>query len=179
MVAKSGERMIWLQKKKYTDFEGHVEFLLMGKRGDAISEGYSNSGVYMQNRYELQIESPKGEDALDPYNWKIGKHGMGAFCLERVPDHNLWRPNGVWHAFHFVFKAARYEGDKIVENARVTVWWNGVKIHDNVPIKRFFPALGSKLGRRPVVSNYRNMEKMCAFAISGLSIRGSSAQEPK
>jgi hypothetical protein len=136
-------------KKKYTDFEGHVEFLMMGKRGDGIAEGYSNSGVYMQNRYELQIESPKGEDVLDPYNWEIGKHGIGAFCLDRVPDYNVWRPNGEWHAFHFIFRAARYKGDKLVEKARATVWWNGVKIHDNASLKRVDPRAGIPLGPAP------------------------------
>jgi hypothetical protein len=122
-------------KKNYTDFEGHVEFVMMGKRGDDKVEGYTNSGVYLQNRYELQIESPKGQNAKDPYSWKIGPHGIGAFCMERVPDVNAWRPNGEWHSFHFIFTAARWEGDKSIEPARATVWWNGLKIHDNVPIK--------------------------------------------
>lgn len=122
-------------KKKYTDFEGHVEFVLMGKRGDDKVEGYANSGVYLQNRYELQIESPKGQNAKDPYSWKIGPHGIGAFCMERVPDKNAWRPNGDWQCFHFIFTAARWDGDKAIEPARATVWWNGLKIHDNVPIK--------------------------------------------
>lgn len=122
-------------KKKYTDFEGHVEFVMMGNRGDDQVEGYSNSGVYLQNRYELQIESPKGKDVDDPYNWKIGPHGIGAFCMEHVPDLNAWRPNGKWQSFHFIFTAGRWDGDKPVEPARATVWWNGVKIHDNVPIK--------------------------------------------
>ena len=55
--------------------------------------------------------------------------------MERVPDVNAWRPNGQWHAFHFIFTAARWDGDKAVEPARATVWWNGLKVHDNVPIK--------------------------------------------
>ena len=46
-------------KKKYTDYEGHVDFIMMGARGDGKPDGYSNSGVYMQNRYEIQIESPR------------------------------------------------------------------------------------------------------------------------
>ena len=100
-------------KKKYQDFEGHVEFVLMGKRGDDKVEGYSNSGVYLQNRYEIQIESPKGKNVADPYNWKIGPHGIGAFCMERVPDVNAWRPNGEWHSFHFIFKAARWDGGAV------------------------------------------------------------------
>ena len=45
------------------------------------------------------------------------------------------RPNGKWHAFHFIFTAARWDGEKNLEPARATVWWNGLKIHDNVPIK--------------------------------------------
>ena len=49
-------------KKKYKDYECHVDFVLCGKRDDDSLEGYSNSGVYMQNRYEIQIESPKGND---------------------------------------------------------------------------------------------------------------------
>ena len=122
-------------RKKYADFEGHVEFVMMGNRGDDKVEGYCNSGVYLQNRYEIQIESPKGKNAKDPKNWKIGPHGIGAFCMERVPDVNAWRDNGNWQSFHFEFKAARWDGDKAVEPARATVWWNGVKIHDNVPIK--------------------------------------------
>ena len=48
-------------KKKYSSYEGHVEFIMMGARGDGKPDGYTNSGVYMQNRYEIQIESPKGK----------------------------------------------------------------------------------------------------------------------
>ena len=66
-------------------------------------DGYTNSGVYMQNRYEIQIESPKGKDIADPYNWKIGPHGIAAFCMDRVPDRNAWRAQ--WSvaclSFHF------------------------------------------------------------------------------
>jgi hypothetical protein len=135
-------------KKKYTDFEGHVEFLMMGARGDDGVEGYCNSGVYLQNRYELQIESPKSKkDIADPYNWKIDPHGIGAFCMERVPDVNAWRPNGEWQSFHFIFTAGVWDGDKAVEPARATVWWNGVKIHDNVPIKKANG--GEKVGPSP------------------------------
>jgi hypothetical protein len=82
----------------------------------------------MQNRYEIQIESPKGKDIADPYNWKIGPHGIAAFCMDRVPDYNAWRPNGQWHAFHFIFKDAKWDGDKKIANARATVWWNGIKV---------------------------------------------------
>lgn len=151
-------------KKKYKDFEAHVEFVLMGNRGDDKVEGYANSGVYLQNRYELQIESPKGENTKDPYNWKIGPHGIGAFCMERVPDVNVWRPNGQWHSFHITFKAARWDGNRMVEPAHSTVWWNGVKVHNDVKIKhanggiKVSPAAGGlKLQEHGQDVRYRNV----------------------
>lgn len=151
-------------KKKYQDFEGHAEFVLLGKRGDDKVEGYSNSGVYLQNRYELQIESPKGKNAKNPYKWKIGPHGIAAFCMERVPDVNVWRPNGKWHSFHFKFQAARWEGKKLLKPARATVWWNGVMVHKDVPIKhanggiKISPAPGGlKLQEHGQDVRYRNV----------------------
>jgi hypothetical protein len=108
----------------------------MGARDDGKADGYANSGVYLQNRYEMQIESPKGKDAENPYAWKIGPHGIGAFCMDRVPDLNAWRPNGEWQSFHFLYTAAKYDGDKQLEPAHATVWWNGLKIHDNAAISK-------------------------------------------
>lgn len=139
LMANGGKR--WgthdlVTKKKYSNYEGHVEFVMMGARGDGKVNGYTNSGVYMQNRYEIQIESPKNKDLLDPYNWKIGPHGIAAFCMDRVPDTNAWRPNGQWHAFHFLFKNAKWEGDQKIANARATVWWNGLKVHDDIEVKK-------------------------------------------
>jgi hypothetical protein len=56
--------------------------------------------------------------------------------MDRVPDRNAWRPNGQWHAFHFVFKDAKWKGDEKTANARATVWWNGIKVHDNAEIQK-------------------------------------------
>ncbi len=142
MVLKTHGGNTWgsmdlITKKKYKNYEGHIEFVLMGDRGDEKAEGYANSGVYMQNRHELQIESPKSKiDIEDPFNWKIDPHGIGAICMEHVPSQNAWRPNGQWQSFHFIFTAGKWDGEKLVEPARVTVWWNGLKVHDNVPVEK-------------------------------------------
>ena len=124
-----------LSKVTFRDCLLHLEFML-SDMPEVTGQHKANSGVFLQNRYEIQIESPKGKNVADPYNWKIGPHGIGAFCMEHVPDANAWRPNGKWHAFHFIFTAARWEGQKCLKPARATVWWNGVKVHDNVPIKK-------------------------------------------
>ena len=85
-------------------------------------------------------------------------------CMERVPDTNAWRPNGEWHSFHFISKAARWDGDKLVEPARATVWWNGVKVHDDIQIKKanggikISPALGGlKLQEHGQDVRFRNV----------------------
>ena len=33
-------------------------------------------------------------------------------------------------------KFAKWDGKKLVEPARATVWWNGLKVHDDVPVKK-------------------------------------------
>lgn len=121
-------------KNKYRDFVLHLEFVLMGARGDGKPDGYANSGVYLQNRHELQIESPKNKrDIKNPRKWKIDNHGIGAFCMEYKPKHNAWRDPGNWQSYHIKFKAARWDKDgKKLADARATVWWNGVLIHDDV-----------------------------------------------
>jgi hypothetical protein len=153
-------------KKKYEDFEAHVEFVMMGARGDGKPDGYANSGVYLQNRYEIQIESPrKKKDIENPRQWKIDPHGIAAFCMERVPDHNVWRDPGNWQSYHIKFTAARWDkkGKKIAP-ARATVWWNGVIVHDDVEIKRSFGGIkvtpepgGLKLQENGQDVRYRNV----------------------
>ena len=64
-----------------------VEFVLMGKRGDESADGYSNSGVYLQNRYEIQV--------LDGDK---SKHGMGAIINESESPYEFYRGTGTWNA---------------------------------------------------------------------------------
>lgn len=118
----------------------HVEWVTMGRydprdpenpdtavvyTGDRAAAHYSNSGVYLQNRYEVQILStPLGAPITDP-------HAMGSIVNEYAPASNPGRANGKWQAYDIDFLAARWKGGKQVEPARMTVWWNGVKVHDD------------------------------------------------
>jgi len=104
-------------KKPYRDFRLHVEFLIMNPRG--------NSGVYLQNRYEIQIcEGDKS------------KHGMGAVINETDAPYHRFAGLGQWNAYDIVFRAARFEAGKITEQPRVSMYFNGVKVHTNVPISQ-------------------------------------------
>lgn len=104
-------------KKKYRDFRLHVEFLIPKKGG--------NSGVYLQNRYEIQI--------LDGDKTK---HGMGALINESESPYELYNGLGKWNAYDIVFRAARFKDGKLVENAKVTLYFNGKLAHEDQKIMK-------------------------------------------
>lgn len=102
---------------KYRDFRLHVEFLIMKPGG--------NSGVYLQNRYEIQVLD--GDDS---------KHGMGAVINESESPYAAY--NGVrnWNAYDIVFRAARFEDGKRAEKALLTMYFNGKLAHENFAINK-------------------------------------------
>ncbi len=104
-------------KKEYRDFRLHVEFLINNKGG--------NSGVYLQNRYEIQIKD--GDKS---------KHGLGAVINETESPYHLYKGIGQWNSYDIVFRAARFTDGKLTEKAKVTVYFNGEKVHKDVTINQ-------------------------------------------
>lgn len=104
-------------KEKFKDFRLHVEFLIENKGG--------NSGVYLQNRYEIQI--------LDGDSTS---HGMAAVINEKAAPYAPYKGLGKWNTYDIIFRAARFEDGKKSEDALVTIYFNAEKIHSNVPIKK-------------------------------------------
>lgn len=99
-------------KKEFRDFRAHVEFLIVKPGG--------NSGVYLQNRYEIQI--------LDGDSTK---HGLGAVINETESPYYAYNGVGKWNAYDIVFRAARFKDGKLTEKAMVTLYFNGKKVHTN------------------------------------------------
>jgi hypothetical protein len=123
MEVKGGNIMT---RQKYDGhFKLHVEFRVpyMPK---AKGQGRGNSGVYVQGRYEVQI--------LDSYGLPSKNNDCGAIYEVAAPRVNACKAPTVWQSYDIEFHAPRCEGGKKVEPARMTVWHNGVKIHDNVKI---------------------------------------------
>ncbi len=113
-------------KKKYHDFRLHVEFLVVKEGG--------NSGVYLQNRYEIQV--------LDGDKTK---HGMGAVINETESPYHLYNGIGKWNSYDIKFRAARFENGKLSEKALGTVYFNGEKAHNNVKINQVWGGKNSGL----------------------------------
>ena len=118
-------------KENYKDFQLHVEFNV-NKAEDANNvEADGNSGIYIQKRYELQIQNAHGIPEKD----FTASYGGSIYKLQK-PDRLVAKPAGEWQTYDIAFRAARFEGDKKTENARITVYQNGVLIHDDFPIPR-------------------------------------------
>jgi hypothetical protein len=126
----------------YRDFQLHIEWIGMGEydtpkdaplpNADAGSPsgpgaaGYVNSGVYVASRYEVQIQSFATDPAKIP-----GSHDMGAIVDAYTPLSNQNKPNGEWQAYDITYRDARWNGKAMASNPYMTVWWNGVVVHDN------------------------------------------------
>lgn len=126
----------------YADFRLHLEFNVNHVPG-ANPEKSGNSGVYIQQRYELQISDAHGVPASD-YTASY----CGSLYRQKKPDKLVAKPAGEWQSYDIVFRAARFVNNKKVESARITVRHNGELIHDDYALKNKTGA-GKKEGPEP------------------------------
>lgn len=92
---------------EYYDFQLHVEF--------KVTAGTGNSGVYMRDKYEVQIFNSFGKAAEDT--------GCGALYKKIAPSVNASKRDGEWQTYDITFIARR-----------LTVIHNGRKVLDNVDV---------------------------------------------
>jgi hypothetical protein len=127
IVPKSGSIVT---KQEFRDFKLHVEFKTPQLAANVRGQARGNSGVYLQRRYEVQILDSSG---LPPKN-----NECGSLYTVKAPDKNVCKQAGEWQSYDITFHAARFDGQgknaKKVKNARITVWQNGVLIHNDVEI---------------------------------------------
>eukprot|EP00913_Durusdinium_trenchii_P008782 g8248.t1 len=126
---EKGRTVNLLSAIEHGDCELHVEF--------CIPKG-SNSGIYFQGRYEIQVldsygvRKPKYGDCGGVYRRIVDGKPIGG----RAPDVNASKPPGEWQSFDIVFRAPRFDnkGRKIVNAKFIRVTHNGRLIHENVDV---------------------------------------------
>ncbi len=122
-----------LSKMQLGDVRAHIEFM--------VPKG-SNSGVYFQGRYEIQVFDSWGKQSEYPgiecggiyQRWDESKNPKG--FEGHSPQVNASRPPGQWQTFDVVFRAPRFDkAGKKLSNARFEkVVHNGVIVHEDLEL---------------------------------------------
>ena len=109
------------------DFRLHVEFMTPAMP-HATGQAKGNSGVFVADAYEIQV--------LDSYGQAdVGLGDCGAVYSKSAPTKNVAKPSGEWQTYEIEYRAPRWDaaGNKLC-NARLTLWWNGEKVQDNLEL---------------------------------------------
>ena len=105
-------------KESFGDIQLHVEWM---EPADFEGPWYNrgNNGVLLMGLYEIQI--------FDSFNERIYPDGQCAAIYGQTPPLvNSSRPPGEWQTYDIMFLAPRFDGEKLLAPARVTVIHNGV-----------------------------------------------------
>ena len=115
-------------KESFGDCQLHIEWSAPTPvKGEGQDRG--NSGVYIQDRYEVQI--------LDSYNNRTYSNGQAtAIYKQHIPLVNVTNPPGEWNTYDIIFKAPVFNDKKEkVSPGYITVIHNGVLVQNHVEIK--------------------------------------------
>jgi hypothetical protein len=107
-------------------FKLHVEFRIPYEPTLKQGQGRGNSGVYVQGRYEVQV--------LDSYGIESKNNDCAAIYEVAAPLKNVCKAPTVWQAYDIEFTSPKFDGTKKVEPVRMTVYHNGVKVHDDLKV---------------------------------------------
>ncbi len=115
-------------KQSFGDCQLHVEWATPS-RVEGSGQGRGNSGVFLQNRYEIQV--------LDSYQNPTYPEGQaGAIYGQYPPLVNASRKPGEWQTYDIFFEAPRFDDSgKLLKPGYVTVLHNNVLIQNHAQIR--------------------------------------------
>jgi hypothetical protein len=114
-------------KMKFGDCQLHIEW----SAPDVVLDGgqaRGNSGVFFQNRYELQV--------LDSYKNRTYANGQaGSIYKDHPPLVNAMKSPSEWNTYDVIYTAPQFKADGLIDQpARITVLHNGVLVQNNATI---------------------------------------------
>ncbi len=129
-------------KQNFGSCKVHIEFRTP-YQPEERGQARGNSGIYVGARYECQM--------LDSFGLKGENNECGGLYSVKAPDVNMCLPPLAWQTYDIDYTAAKYEGEKLLVNPRVTISHNGVVIHKDVelPGERSTTAAPNKPGPEP------------------------------
>lgn len=126
MEGVKGHGDIVTKEKFDGSFKLHVEFRIPYEPELKAGQGRGNSGVYLQGRYEVQV--------LDSYGLESKNNDCAAIYEVAAPAKNACKAPTVWQSYDIEFTAPKFADGKKVEPVHMTVYHNGVKVHDDVKV---------------------------------------------
>jgi sugar phosphate isomerase/epimerase len=132
--SRRGDSRPLVSLMQFGDIRAHIEF---------VAPKNTNSGVFFQGRYELNICDSWGDtNSLAPGlecggiypRWN--EAGPVKAYEGRSPRVNASRPIGQWQSFDVIFRSPRFDsrGNKIANACFEKVFHNGILIHENVEV---------------------------------------------
>lgn len=117
-------------KKKFGSMQLHIEWKTPSDV-QGSSQGRGNSGVYLQELYEVQV--------LDSYDNRTYRHGQaGSIYKQFAPLVNASRKPGEWQSYDIIYTAPTFhpkDTTRFLTPPVVTVFHNGVLIQNNVSLR--------------------------------------------
>lgn len=115
-------------KEAFCDIQLHLEWRTPADIGDKQGQLRNNSGIFLQQRYEIQI--------LDSYDNPTYPNGQAASVYKQtIPLVNASRAPGEWQSYDIIYRAPRFAGDQLSSPGYVTVLHNGVLVQNHVEIQ--------------------------------------------
>jgi len=111
-------------RQEFGSCQLHLEWQAPVERTESIMN-LGNNGVMLLGKIEVQI--------FDSYRAKIYPDGQAAAIYAQTPPLvNACRKPGEWQTYDIVFLAPRFdESHKLLEAARITMFHNGVLVHNH------------------------------------------------
>jgi hypothetical protein len=120
VVPRSGDIA---SRDKFGDIQLHVEWMEPVDISRS-SQNRGNSGVFLMGLFEIQV--------LDSFRSPTYADGQaGAMYGQWPPLVNAVRAPGDWQTYDIVFETPEYAGEKLARPASMTVFLNGVLLHNH------------------------------------------------
>jgi hypothetical protein len=129
LISENGKTVNLVTKQNHGDIKVELDFMISKK---------SNSGVYLQGRYEIQIYDSWGKE--NPVSWDCGgiyARYDGTKTYEgTAPLVNASKQPGEWQHLEIIFNAPRFnsKGEKIKNAVFKKVKLNGIIVQKNAEV---------------------------------------------
>jgi hypothetical protein len=133
-------------KQAYGSARIHLEFMVdPSDDPEWRNQLWGNSGIFPMSHYELQVmnsfENPTCADGQ-----------CGALYGQQPPLVNASRPPGEWQSYDILVKQPTFaDSGEVLEPVRITVYHNGVLIHDDASFLAGVNKLYKKHGKLPLL----------------------------